>query len=169
MLPEQDPGLSGLPVAAPVVRANQPTGRQQKPSAGVQPGEGDQGQEQEEPPPVSPVNAPDVNVNQPIGQQQQPSAGAQPVGVDEEEEQGKAPAASPVTAPAVGANRQIGQQQEQASGGGVQPGAGVQGQQSLGFGAQPLVDNTPFDSGSSRVFFGFGYVYALASFWFNLV
>jgi len=38
----------------------------------------------------------------------------------------------------------------------LQPSAGVeqeqgQGQQALGLGAQPLVDNTPFDSGSSRM------------------
>ena len=75
------------------------------------------------------------------------------------------PAALPFTAPVVSTDQPFGQQpdggleqdQQQQLGGSVsggEQGQGQlqgQGQQALGLGALPLVDNTPFDSGSSRM------------------
>ncbi|ONK59253.1 uncharacterized protein A4U43_C08F4550 [Asparagus officinalis] len=94
-------------------------------------------------PPVPPVTAP----NQPIGQQ--PAAGD----LQQDQQQQLDATVNGVS------NQEQDQGQLQPSAGNVQPGAGAlqpkagglqwQGQQALGFGAQPLIDNTPFDSGSS--------------------
>lgn len=140
-LPEQSPELPPSPtspVAAPVGQ------QQQNPALPATPGLAA----------ASPVAAPAGGMSQQASggleqDQQQPLDGSDNGGSDEEQEP------------------EQGNLQPTSAGAGVQPiGFGQAGQQqAVGFGAQPLVDNTPFDSGSSRMacsWSWFGYVAALA-------